>query len=155
MPWHLLTLCKQQLKEVCAVCFLVITDGKRTGGMNKLRQNQNTEYKAVKADLELGLGGVQKALEGLCEYYGGASAMIQKISSHMDGMCRSLKSDGSLFMFRFGYFVDVLPVSVAVMRFCLYILFYFSGHTLVFACVCVSMKGFVSQFWYSMFEVLL
>ena len=81
--------------------------------------------------------------------------MIQKISSHMDGMCRSLKSDGSLFMFRFGYFVDVLPVSVAVMRFCLYILFYFSGHTLVFACVCVSMKGFVSHFWYSMFEVLL
>ena len=54
--------------------------------MNKLRQNQNADYKAAKADLELGLGGVQKALEGLREYYGGAAAMIQKRSSHMDGL---------------------------------------------------------------------
>ena len=63
MLWHLLRFCKPQLKEVCAVCFLVITDGKRTAEMNKLRQNHNAEYKAAKADLELGLGGVQKALE--------------------------------------------------------------------------------------------
>ena len=65
---------------MCAVC------GKRTAEMNKLHQNQNADYKAAKADLELGLGGVQKALEGLREYYGGAAATIQKISSHMDGL---------------------------------------------------------------------
>jgi hypothetical protein len=45
--------------------------------MNKLRQDQNADYKAAKADLELGLGGVQKALEVLRECYGGAAAMLQ------------------------------------------------------------------------------
>ena len=35
---------------------------KRTAEMNKLRQDQNADYKAAKADLELGLGGVQKDL---------------------------------------------------------------------------------------------
>ena len=59
---------------MCAVC------GKRTAEMNKLRQNQNADYKAAKADLELGLGGVQKALEVLRECHGGAAAMIQSDS---------------------------------------------------------------------------
>jgi chromosome segregation ATPase len=50
--------------------------------MDKLRQEQNADFKQAKADLELGLGGVQKALEKLREYYGGAAAaMIQNDAS--------------------------------------------------------------------------
>jgi len=54
---------------------------KTTAEMNKIRQEQNADYKVAKADLELGLGGVQKALEVLREYYGGAAAMIQSDST--------------------------------------------------------------------------
>merc|ERR1719321_2182699 len=49
--------------------------------MDKLRQEQNADYKQAKADLELGLGGVQKALEKLREYYGGAAALAQTETS--------------------------------------------------------------------------
>jgi len=54
--------------------------------MDKLRQEQNADYKQAKADLELGLGGVQKALEKLREYYGGAAAMIQNDASFSNFM---------------------------------------------------------------------
>merc|ERR1719158_771576 len=50
---------------------------KEQAEMDKLRQEQNAAYKQAKADLELGLGGVQKALEKLREYYGGAAALMQ------------------------------------------------------------------------------
>ena len=33
----------------------------------------------ARADLEMGLGGVQKALEVLREYYGSAAAMLQRL----------------------------------------------------------------------------
>ena len=69
---------KGQVKEAQAT---LAAPAKSTAEMNKLRQNQNADYKAAKADLELGLGRVQKALEVLREYYGGAAAMIQSDSS--------------------------------------------------------------------------
>jgi len=68
---------KGQVKD--AQAFLAAL-AKTTAEMNKLRQEQNAAYKQAKADLELGLGGVQKALEVLREYYGGAAAMIQDSS---------------------------------------------------------------------------
>jgi len=68
---------KGQVKEAQATLAAL---AKSTAEMNKLRQEQNADYKTAKADLELGLGGVQKALEVLREYYGGAAAMIQDSS---------------------------------------------------------------------------
>jgi hypothetical protein len=41
------------------------------------RQDENAAYRIAKADLELGLGGVRKALNLLREYYGGA-ALVQQ-----------------------------------------------------------------------------
>ena len=69
---------KGEVKEAQATLAAL---AKTTAEMNKLRQEQNADYKQAKADLELGLGGVQKALEVLREYYGGAAAMIQSDSS--------------------------------------------------------------------------
>jgi len=47
--------------------------------MDTMRRDQNADYKQAKADLEAGIGGVEKALVVLRDYYGGASAasMIQ------------------------------------------------------------------------------
>merc|ERR1719269_228191 len=45
--------------------------------MDKTRTDENAAYTTAKADLELGLGGVQKALSVLREYYGGA-ALVQQ-----------------------------------------------------------------------------
>merc|ERR1719414_1026378 len=44
--------------------------------LDAIRQETNADYKQAKADLELGLTGVRKALSTLREYYGGA-AMLQ------------------------------------------------------------------------------
>merc|ERR1740117_1593097 len=38
-----------------------------------MRNEQNTNYRQAKADLELGLGGVQKALGVLCDYCAGSA----------------------------------------------------------------------------------
>lgn len=46
---------------------------KEQAEMDVIRQEQHADYSQAKDDLELGLGGVQKALEMLREYYGGAS----------------------------------------------------------------------------------
>lgn len=46
-------------------------------GMDRIRQEENSDYKVAKADLELGLGGVRKALDVLRSYYGSGAALIQ------------------------------------------------------------------------------
>merc|ERR1719379_3343292 len=45
--------------------------------MDKIRQETHAEYETAKADLELGLSGVRKAVVTLRDYYGGAAAMLQ------------------------------------------------------------------------------
>jgi len=45
--------------------------------MDKIRSETHAEYETAKADLELGLSGVRKALVTLRDYYGGAAAMLQ------------------------------------------------------------------------------
>jgi len=45
--------------------------------MDKMRMEAHAEYGVAKADLELGLSGVRKALGLLRDYYGGAAAMLQ------------------------------------------------------------------------------
>jgi len=48
--------------------------------MDKIRQETHADYSQAKADLELGLSGVRKALVTLRDYYGGAAAMLQSDS---------------------------------------------------------------------------
>jgi len=42
--------------------------------MDKIRSEENADYMQAKKDLELGLGGVRKALDVLRDYYGGAAS---------------------------------------------------------------------------------
>merc|ERR1711972_721098 len=45
--------------------------------MDKIRQESHADYVQAKADLELGLDGVRKALSVLREYYGSSAAFLQ------------------------------------------------------------------------------
>merc|ERR1719393_1216336 len=46
--------------------------------MDKIRAEENANFKVAKAELDQGLGGVRKALTVLRDYYGGSAAMIQE-----------------------------------------------------------------------------
>jgi hypothetical protein len=46
--------------------------------MDKIRAEENANFKVAKAELSRGLGGVRKALSVLRDYYGGAAAMLQE-----------------------------------------------------------------------------
>merc|ERR1719251_335740 len=45
--------------------------------MDRIRQETHSDYETAKADLQLGLSGVRKALDLLHEYYGAGSSMLQ------------------------------------------------------------------------------
>merc|ERR1719359_1923331 len=45
--------------------------------MDRIRAEENANFKVAQAELSQGLGGVRKALSVLRDYYGGAAAMIQ------------------------------------------------------------------------------
>merc|ERR1712012_85355 len=47
---------------------------KEQAEMDSIRHEEHEDYTVAKADLELGLSGVRKALDVLREYYGGASS---------------------------------------------------------------------------------
>merc|ERR1711935_1019571 len=47
------------------------------GEMDKIRMETHDDYSVAKADLELGLSGVGKALSLLREYYGNSAALLQ------------------------------------------------------------------------------
>merc|ERR1719238_135283 len=51
---------------------------KEQAEMDKVRQENNANYVQAKADLELGLAGVRKALGVLRDYYGSGAAMLQE-----------------------------------------------------------------------------
>merc|ERR1719316_277950 len=65
---------KGEVKEAQAE---LATLAKEQSEMDEIRRDQNAAYRKAKKDLELGLGGVQKALEVLRDYYGGGAALIQ------------------------------------------------------------------------------
>merc|ERR1711972_959296 len=48
--------------------------------MDRIRSETHADYEVAKADLELGLSGVRKALSVLRDYYGAAASMIQASS---------------------------------------------------------------------------
>merc|ERR1719478_1094636 len=49
--------------------------------MDRIRAEENANFKVAKAELDQGLGGVRKALTVLRDYYGGSAAMIQEDDS--------------------------------------------------------------------------
>jgi chromosome segregation ATPase len=51
---------------------------KEQAQMDKIRQEEHADYVTAKADLELGLGGVRKALSVLRDYYAADAAMLQQ-----------------------------------------------------------------------------
>merc|ERR1719281_568384 len=46
--------------------------------MDKIRSEENTNYRAAKSDLTQGLTGVRKALSVLRDYYGSSAALLQQ-----------------------------------------------------------------------------
>merc|ERR1712046_411265 len=51
---------------------------KEQAEMDKIRREENADYTKSKADLELGLSGVRKALQVLRDYYGSSAALVQQ-----------------------------------------------------------------------------
>jgi len=68
---------KEQVKELQAQLAQL---AKEQAEMDSIRSEQHADYTKAKADLELGLSGVGKALDVLRDYYGGAS-LIQDDSA--------------------------------------------------------------------------
>lgn len=66
---------KAQVKELQAQLAAL---AKEQAEMDRIRGEQNADYLKAKTDLELAVGGVQKALGVLRDYYGGASAFFQE-----------------------------------------------------------------------------
>merc|ERR1719426_114385 len=62
---------KEEVKELQAELAAL---AKSQAEMDKIRGEEHAAYVDAKADLELGLGGVRKAIDVLKEYYGGAAA---------------------------------------------------------------------------------
>jgi len=73
---------KDDVKELQAE---LAAQSKEQAEMDQIRNEQHTDYSKAKKDLELGLGGIQKALEKLRAYYGGA-AFVQSSTSDMTFM---------------------------------------------------------------------
>jgi len=67
---------KDEVKEAQAELAAL---AKEQAEMDSIRQEQRADYSVASKDLKLGLGGIQKALEKLREFYGGA-ALIQSSS---------------------------------------------------------------------------
>mmetsp|Transcript_77806 Transcript_77806/g.195672 ORF Transcript_77806/g.195672 Transcript_77806/m.195672 type:complete len:250 (-) Transcript_77806:95-844(-) len=64
---------KEEIKELEAELAALTKD---QAEMDKIRQETHADYETAKADLELGLSGVRKALGVLRDYYGSASAAL-------------------------------------------------------------------------------
>jgi DNA repair exonuclease SbcCD ATPase subunit len=66
---------KSEVKETQAE---LASLAKEQADMDQIRSEENADYKAAKADLELAISGVQKALQVLRDYYGGAASFVQE-----------------------------------------------------------------------------
>ena len=64
---------KEEVKQLEAELAALV---KEQADMDKIRAEQNADYKVAKADLTLGLSGVKKALTVLREYYSSADASL-------------------------------------------------------------------------------
>merc|ERR1719210_3308433 len=69
---------KGQVKELQAELAAL---AKTQAEMDSIRTETHADYVQAKADLELGLGGVRKALSVLRDYYGAASMLQSDITA--------------------------------------------------------------------------
>merc|ERR1719499_3022709 len=65
---------KEEIKELESELAAL---AKEQAEMDQIRQETHADYETAKADLELGLSGVRKALGILREFYGAAAALVQ------------------------------------------------------------------------------
>merc|ERR1719281_807967 len=70
--------CDEQMAKTEAKKAELDALAKTQAEMDKIRSEENANYKVAKAELTQGLTGVRKALGVLRDYYGGAAAMIQE-----------------------------------------------------------------------------
>jgi len=68
---------KEQVKELESELAAL---AKEQAELDKIRAEEHADYETAKADLELGLNGVRKALGVLREYYGAGAALLQDSS---------------------------------------------------------------------------
>merc|ERR1719321_2515353 len=66
---------KEEVKELQAELAAL---AKQQAEMDKLRKEENEEFLAAKSELEMGIAGVNNALQVLRDYYGSASAFMQQ-----------------------------------------------------------------------------
>jgi len=71
---------KAEVKETQAMLAAL---AKEQAEMDSIRSEEHANYLQASEDLKLGLGGVQKALDVLRDYYGGASLLQSDLSSEM------------------------------------------------------------------------
>jgi chromosome segregation ATPase len=71
---------KEQVKELQAQLAQL---AKEQAEMDQIRSEEHADYTKAKADLEMGLAGVGKALDVLRDYYGGAALIQQDDASFM------------------------------------------------------------------------
>merc|ERR1719336_745210 len=69
---------KGQVKELEAQLAALV---RSQAEMDKIRSETHAEYEVAKADLQLGLSGVQNALNTLRDYYGGSTGLAQDDAS--------------------------------------------------------------------------
>merc|ERR1712087_910608 len=81
---------KAQVKELEAELGAL---AKAQAEMDKIRMETHSEYEQAKADLELGLTGVRKALVTLRDYYGSASSMLQSDAASSSFMQQPAKPE--------------------------------------------------------------
>jgi len=87
-----------RLKEEVAEASKILSDLAQTSyEMDKARGDENKAFQAGKADLEAGIGGVQKALEVLRDFYGdGGAASLVQAPSPPAGHSKSSGAGGSI-----------------------------------------------------------
>merc|ERR1719223_1846803 len=71
---------KAEVKETQAMLAAL---AKEQAEMDSIRSEEHANYLQASEDLKLGLNGVQKALDVLRDYYGGASLLQSDLSSEM------------------------------------------------------------------------
>jgi len=86
-----------RLKEEVAEASQILSALAQTSyEMDKARGDEKTAFAAAKADLEAGIGGIQKALEVLRDYYGGGAASLVQAPSPPTGHSKAGGAGGSI-----------------------------------------------------------
>merc|ERR1719210_2346351 len=73
--------CDEQISKTEAKKAELASLARDQAEMDRIRQESHADYEQAKADLELGLSGVRKAISLLSDYYGSSASMLQDDSN--------------------------------------------------------------------------